>query len=222
MRAEVGLLSRNIKITAELEGEPCVGTEWNTLEACKAAADEDEDGLYGGHTIALEGFKSYNIRGAELRYMGQNQILSRYPIHFHMAHDTRRDGKSMKISGNSIRDSFSRCITIHGSHHVQVVDNVAKNHFGHCIFIEDGGEKETVIEGNLVLGTKKGELTQSDNAATSYWITSPLTTVRNNVAAGSVHTGFWWLFPEEPVGPSKGLGFFQRGEAKRTPMTEVR
>lgn len=221
MRAEVGLLTRNVKITAVLDGEPCTGYD---LDECKLLADDGEDGLYGGHTIAFEGFKSYNIRGAELRFMGQTQIISRYPIHFHMAKDTRRDGKPPVIEGNSIRDSLSRCITVHGSHYVEIKNNVANNHWGHCIFLEDGGEKHTLIEGNLVLGTKKGELIQTDCQPTSYWITSPLTIVRNNVAAGAHEwdgNGFWWLFPDEPIGLSTGLGFYERHEAKRTPITEI-
>jgi hypothetical protein len=44
----------------------------------------------------------------------------------------------------------------------------------------------------------------------------------NNAAAGSdkqAGHGIWYLFPEEPVGPSQGLGFFDRREAKRTLIT---
>ncbi len=30
--------------------------------------------------------------------------------------------------------------------------------------------------------------------------------------------GIWYLFPDEPVGPSFGLGYFGLKEAKRTPI----
>jgi len=56
----------------------------------------------------------------------------------------------------------------------------------------------------------------------TFWITSPLTTFTNNAAAGSDYTkgsGIWYLFPDEPVGPSTGLGLFGHREAKRTPIT---
>ena len=45
----------------------------------------------------------------------------------------------------------------------------------------------------------------------------------NNHAAGSDSTasgaGIWYLFPDEPVGPSRALGFYKKLEAKRTPIT---
>ena len=55
----------------------------------------------------------------------------------------------------------------------------------------------------------------------TFWITSPLTTFTNNVAAGSDYakgSGIWYLFPDDPVGPSEGMGFFGHREAKRTPI----
>ena len=58
---------------------------------------------------------------------------------------------------------------------------------------------------------------------TTYWITSPQTTLIGNVAAGSdmkVGTGFWYLFPDAPVGLSKNENFMKRLEAKRTPITK--
>ena len=32
--------------------------------------------------------------------------------------------------------------------------------------------------------------------------------------------GIWFVFPWEPVGPSKGLGFMAYGEAMHTPITK--
>jgi hypothetical protein len=84
-----------------------------------------------------------------------------------------------------------------------------------------------VFDHNLGLGTRPGFLTSSDSEPATFWITSPLTTFTNNAAAGSDGStghGIWYLFPDEPVGPSAGLGFFARKEAKYTPITlfEVR
>lgn len=62
MRAEVGLLTRNVKIQGEMMGQ---------------------NDTFGGHTKAIEGFKSYNVEYAELVNMGQD-ILGKYPIHYHM------------------------------------------------------------------------------------------------------------------------------------------
>ena len=71
-------------------------------------------------------------------------------------------------------------------------NNVAYNHFGHCYFLEDGGEKDTILRGNLGLGTKKGLLTPSDKEPSTFWITSPLTVVENNAAAGSGKSITMW------------------------------
>ena len=40
---------------------------------------------------------------------------------------------------------FYRCVTVHGTHGVNVINNVAYNTFGHCYFLEDGGERYKVI-----------------------------------------------------------------------------
>ncbi len=45
-----------------------------------------------------------------------------------MCGDTGRDGRTMRIEGNSIHHTFSRCTTVHGSHNVFVS---AVHHFFH-------------------------------------------------------------------------------------------
>ena len=42
------------------------------------------------------------------------------------------------------------------------MDNVCYDTLGHAIFLEDGGEKRTLIDGNLVALTKTGSLIHSD------------------------------------------------------------
>ena len=45
---------------------------------------------------------------------------------------------------------------------LQVQDNVCYDNLGHAIFLEDGGEKDTLIDGNLVAVTRKGGLIPAD------------------------------------------------------------
>ena len=71
-------------------------------------------------SINIYGSRSYNIEGAELYHMGQMTVLGKYPIHYHMAFDTVRNGVKQIVKGNSIHDTFSRCVTIHGSHNIIV------------------------------------------------------------------------------------------------------
>ena len=101
------------------------------------------------------------------------------------------------------------------------MSNVAYDHVGHCYFLEDGGEKHTLFRDNLGIGTKVGTLTPSDERPTTFWITSPLTTLVGNSAAGSDFVwgvGYWYLFPDRPVGESRTERFFGFREAKRTPI----
>ena len=67
-----------------------------------------------------------------------------------------------------------------------------------------------------------GVLNPSDEEPTTFWITSPLTILTENAAAGAdtkTGVGIWYLFPDAPVGPSTGL-FFDYREAKNTPIGE--
>lgn len=57
--------------------------------------------------------------------------------------------------GNSIHDSYARCVTIHGVHYLTVNKNVCYNAFGHAIFLEDGIETNNIFIDNFVLGNKQ-------------------------------------------------------------------
>ncbi len=141
------------------------------------AHDLDFD-YFGGHTKAVKGFayvnqrhlrvrlksnlrrskftyfrRAYTIQGAELYDMGQIK-LGKYPVHYHMCNETLRDGSRSSVRANAIRRTYNRCVTVHGSHGVEVRDNVAYDNRGHCFFLEDGGEHDTWIEGNLGIGTR--------------------------------------------------------------------
>ncbi|WP_410963964.1 hypothetical protein, partial [Salmonella sp. SAL4448] len=50
----------------------------------------------------------------------------------------------------------------------------------------------------------KDVLIPSDNTVSSFWITNPDNIYRDNVAAGSDSTGFWFAFPEHPTGKFEG------------------
>ncbi|KAJ8300467.1 hypothetical protein KUTeg_021986 [Tegillarca granosa] len=159
MRGEVALLSRNIIIEGKVEKE-CPPENGN----CK----EYNYDTFGGHIKAVQGFRNVHIEGAELVHMGQQTDLGRYPLHFHMCHDVDQVGRYDNppyLRNNAIHDTFARCITIHGTHGVTVQDNVCYKALGHAYFLEDGGEKRTVFDGNLGLGTMKGSLIPTDQGA---------------------------------------------------------
>jgi cell migration-inducing and hyaluronan-binding protein len=127
-RGEVGLLTRNIKVNA--------------------SADAEESFL-GGHIMAMAGSEMY-VEGVELHRMGQNLTLARYPIHWHLVGEA--DGQYIRNA--AIHDTYNRCVTVHGTHELQVENNVTYNNVGHCFFLEDGIEHGNRFVHNLGIQTK--------------------------------------------------------------------
>ena len=124
-RGEVGMLTRNIRIQASADAEKSFS---------------------GGHVMAMAG-STMQVSGVEFFRMGQHENLARYPIHWHLVGDTQ----GQYIENSAIHDTYSRCVTVHGTNNVRVENNVAYNNVGHCYFLEDGVE-----HGNQYLRTTWG------------------------------------------------------------------
>src|SRR5437763_6241695 len=176
-RGEVGMLSRNILIQASPDAEKT---------------------LFGGHIMAMAGRKMF-VDGVELNRMGQNMHLARYPIHWHLI----GDAPGQYIKNSAVHDTYSRCVTVHGTNDLDVENNVTYNNIGHCFFLEDGVEHDNQFVHNLAILTKchpdkpcvptnlapfgatgggnfdsagqnaKDILLPSDNTASTFWITNP-------------------------------------------------
>ena len=226
-RGEVGMLTRNILI--------------------QASADAEQS-LFGGHIMAMGGSKMF-VEGVELNRMGQNMNLARYPIHWHLV----GDAKGQYIKNSAIHDTYSRCVTVHGTNYLHVENNVTYNNVGHCFFLEDGVEHGNQFVHNLAILTKchptqavrpdqprpvriatdgtnfntagqnaKDVLIPSDNTASTFWITNPDNIYRDNVAAGSDATGFWFALPEHPTGEFEGTDISKATWPRRTKLREFK
>jgi hypothetical protein len=229
-RGEVGLLTRNIKVQA---------------------SEDAEQSFLGGHIMAMPSSHMY-VEGVELRRMGQNLTLARYPIHWHLV----GDAKGQYVRNAAIHDTFNRCVTVHGTNYLHVENNVTYNTVGHCFFMEDGIEHGNEFVHNLAIETKchtskpcvptvlaaagenpdyenrlaarasgqqsKDVLLPSDNTASSYWITNPDNIYRDNVAAGSDVTGFWMSLPEHPQGQFDGTEIAKTVWPRRTAFREFK
>lgn len=205
LRAEVGLLSHNIKIQGNA-----------------AAASTG----YGGHIMMHSNGYAY-FGGVELYNMGQKAILGRYPFHWHMLGST---GAGQYFKHSSVHQSYNRAITIHGTESTLVENNFFYDHIGHGVFLEDGSERFNVIKKNVTLLTKRPapgeELTPSDNelnqvqnrTPSSYWITNPQNTFEDNVAAGTQGTGYWFAFPTKPMGLSATDPRFSSMQPHKLPL----
>src|ERR1700733_9472887 len=225
-RGEVGMLSRNIVI--------------------QASPDADQT-LFGGHIMAMNGSKMF-VDGVELNRMGQNMHLARYPIHWHLI----GDAQGQYIKNSAIHDTYSRCVTVHGTNYLDIENNVTYNNIGHCFFLEDAVEHDNQFVHNLAILTKchpdapcvgtnlgpfgseggknfntdgqtaKDILIPSDNTASTFWITNPDNIYRDNVAAGSDATGFWFALPEHPTGKFEGTDVSAKTWPRRTRVREFK
>ena len=225
-RGEVGLLTRNIKVQA---------------------SDDAAQSFFGGHIMAMPTSKMF-VEGVELNRMGQNLTLARYPIHWHLV----GDALGQYVRNSAIHDTYNRCVTVHGTNDLRVENNVTYNTVGHCFFMEDGIEHGNQFVHNLGIQTKchtskpcdptnlapfgpdggtnfkttgqtsKDVLIPSDNTASTYWITNPNNTYRDNVAAGSDAIGFWYGLPEHPTGAFEGTEASKAAWPRRTPLREFK
>ncbi len=211
--AEVGLLTRNLRI--------------------RGAADSETTG-FGGHLMIMNGGSTCCltsgrafIAGVEFHLMGQKSLLGRYPMHWHMV---AQDGAGQYLKDSSIHQSFNRAVVIHGTESVLVENNFCHDHIGHGIFLEDGSERFNTIRRNVVLLTKRPaageEITPSDNSdnevqnrtPSSFWITNPNNHFTDNVAAGTQGTGFWFAMPKKPMGLSATHPRFSALEPHKQPL----
>ncbi|XP_031305717.2 inactive cell surface hyaluronidase CEMIP2 isoform X1 [Camelus dromedarius] len=229
MRAEVGILTRNVVIQGEME-DSCYGEN-----QCQFF---DYD-TFGGHVMIKKNFTSVHLSHVELKHMGQ-QHLGRYPVHFHLCGDVDYKGgyrHATFVDGLSIHHSFSRCITVHGTNGLLIKDTIGFDTLGHCFFLEDGIEQRNTLFHNLGLLTKPGTLLPTDRnnsmcttmrekvfgnyvpvpatdcmAVSTFWIAHPNNNLINNAAAGSQDAGIWYLFHKEPTGESSGLQLLAKPE----------
>jgi cell migration-inducing and hyaluronan-binding protein len=222
-RGEVGLLTRNIRIQA---------------------SDDAESTYQGGHVMAMPG-STMQVSGVELYRMGQHLQLARYPIHWHLV----GDAQGQFIRNSAIHNTYSRCVTVHGTNNLRIENNVTFNNVGHCFFLEDGIETGNQFVRNLGIMTKchptlpcvptnlraAGEsgggsngqssdqvLIPSDNTASTFWITNPSNDYVDNVAAGSDQIGFWLAVPEHPTGEFEGTEISANTWPRRMPLGQFR
>ncbi len=177
-RAEVGLLSHNIRIRGD---------------------DTSLENGFGGHMMCMPGakMKASNI---ELYHMGQKGILGRYPWHWHLLQE---GGTGLYLKNSSIHNTFNRAVTIHGTNNTNVEKNVAYDNLGHAYFFEDGNEINNTMQYNLGLVTRRPKeedaLLPSDldnernmSGPATFWITHPHNKINFNHAAGSDGSGIWF------------------------------
>ncbi len=145
-----------------------------------------------GHTMyhaASDGSISY----AEFRHLGKENVLGKYPIHFHLIGDSMR-GSS--VVGASVWDSRNRWITIHGTDYLLVRDCVGYQSVGHGFFLEDGTEQYNILDRNLAVQAYRARplpkqvLNFDPNDGAGFWWANGRNTLTRNVSCENDEYGF--------------------------------
>jgi hypothetical protein len=226
-RGEVGLLTRNIKI--------------------QASADAEQSFL-GGHIMAMPSSKMY-VEGVELQRMGQNLTLARYPIHWHLVgdakgqyirnaaiHDTYNrcvtvhGTNFLRVENNVTYNTVGHCFFMedgieHGNEFVHNLGIQTKCHTSKpCdpTNLAPFGATSDGLNFKTTGQDSKDVLIPSDNTVSTFWITNPDNVYRDNVAAGSDATGFWFAFPQHPTGQFEGTEISKTIWPRRTPVREFK
>ena len=178
MRAEVGLLTRKVKLRGDVD--------YNTNRPVNNQRD-----TYGGHTMVMHGGEMY-LSGVEFEYMGQGGKLGRYPAHWHL---------NGPVAGQYIKNSsshhvFNKGWTIHGAQGALMENNVVYESISHCYFLEDGAEVDNQLLHNLAINARlpqdKDKVESNDGSPSGFWIENAENTFHGNHVAGSEKHGFWF------------------------------
>ncbi|GJP61931.1 hypothetical protein CLOP_g19052 [Closterium sp. NIES-67] len=193
IRGEVALLDRNVIIRGYKEKPPF-----------------DTD---GGHFMVFMTRTPQVIEGVQFLGLGNQGVLGRYPVHFHICGN---GNQAHIVRKNVIAASQQRCVVIHATSDMTIEENVAYETKGHCFLTEEGSEYNNVFKRNLginIRGVRKvippessDRLDrQTDNQATTFWMASPRNDLIGNVAAGCDNTGYWYEMLARMRGASKKL-----------------
>ena len=227
-RGEVGMLTRNIRL--------------------QASADAAEAPFYGGHVMAMGASKVF-VEGVEFNRMGQNLTLARYPLHWHLVGDARgqyirnaaihdtynrcvtvHGTNNLQVENNVTYNTVGHCFFLEdgietGNQYIRNLAIQTKCHTSKpCdpTNLAPFGATSDGLNFKTTGQDSKDVLIPSDNTVSSFWITNPDNTYRDNVAAGSDSTGFWFAFPEHPTGKFEGTDISKATWPRRTKFREFK
>ncbi len=151
-RAEVALLSRNIKLTSV------------------AGQSTDANNFIGGHLVAMVTGTSnptLTLVGVEIEKFGQ-ALVGRYPVHLHKL----PSGNNVLIQDVSVHHSYNKCYVVHGTGNANFYNNVCVRTIGQGVYLEDGtGITGNQFMRNFIAGTMAAQATYSypQQNGSLYW-----------------------------------------------------
>ena len=133
------------------------------------------------------------ISYAEFRHLGKENVLGRYPIHYHRVGNTMRGSY---VIGASIWDSHNRWVTVHGTNYLVVRDCVGYQSVGHGYYLENGSEILNVFDRNLAVQAFAGKKLPSqalpfdENEGAGFWWANSYNAFVNNLTCENDRYGY--------------------------------
>jgi cell migration-inducing and hyaluronan-binding protein len=187
-RAEVGLLTHNVKIYSPTPAPSARG------DICLPEVGLAHDGAE--IRLISDGVNppTARIEFIEMWNAGKYDRMAHYPIHFHELGAV----PGSYVKGASIRDSSNRAIVIHGSQQVRLENNVVYNIRGHAYYLERSQIVDTAYNtlthnlGLMVHSCNPLDETIDSEGASVFYIQNARNVIINNAAAGADHSGFYY------------------------------
>ncbi len=229
MRAEVGLLSRNVRIQGTEDTDNAFGDRANANYENVQRPDfvnggttsetvQDVTNGVGAHTMIMADAGQITVDGVQLDLMGQAGRAGRYPIHWHVAGDRSGD----VLQNTSITNSNNRGVTIHGTQNLHIEGVLLHDVHGHGFFFEDGVETGNQLTANIAFGIHRvGSRLKSNNFHQDETWFDPFTVdLHDDVfvkgVRGVLSAAFWVTNPNNDfvgnvTAGSQGMGFWYVG-----------
>lgn len=206
-RADVANLTRNI-----------------VIEGIDDAAWQNNG--FGAHLMFMGLNGMVRMRGVEIRRAGQAGAEGRYPLHWHMNSYNQPNGMSRPSDGTflgaKVGDYIDKCVVwessqrgavIHGTDGTLIQNSIFYNIVGHCVFYEDGSERNNFLLNNLILKVRCPTLTNrllvhdttANGGATGtsgIWSAHPVNTLDGNRVGDVEVVGIWNSYANELFGLS--------------------
>jgi hypothetical protein len=230
-RGEVANLTRNIKIQASSDAEQSYfGGHIMAMPSSKMHVSGVELNRMGQHmTLARYPIHWHLVRDARGQYIRNAAIHDTFNrcVTVHGTND-------LQVENNVTYNTVGHCFFLEDGieHGNQFVRNLAIQTKCHptrkCVptnLAANGDNDYTYanrMEVRKVSFSGKDTLLPSDNTVSSYWITNPDNTYRDNVAAGSDENGFWLSLPEHPNGQFQDTEISKATWPRRTKLREFR
>ncbi len=146
----------------------------------------EQNDTYGGHIMIMNGADLY-MNGAELRYMGQEGELGRYPVHAHQLGESQNGELQFIVENTSIHHSFHKGITIHSSDDSLLDNNVIYETNSQALFLEADSRGQSVNNVNItnnVIANVRDMNNDPDSDPAGIWIEYEGAKIQNNHIKG--------------------------------------